>query len=215
MSIVTKAVSVVHPEFAHIVACQEKLQSMIGPYGASPYAISEFLDSLDHNTRLACTRSLSGSHLKRLYDMVAGFKKITIDDVCPPSAGVLKEVRNYGKNSLPLFSIFEKRFARPSEGAKELWGYNFAPLLPIIGPGYFVARDAADRGEIDVDYYSVPPVQPDIADWPKLQPNEQGLSKLVYAYMVDKVRGVSKNVNIGRAWKQGKIQPAWFILCRE
>jgi hypothetical protein len=188
---------------------------MIGPYGASPYAISEYLDSLDFNTRLACTRSLGMGQQKRLYEMVAGFKKITIDDICPPAAGVNVEVRNYGKNSLPAFSIFEKRFARPSKDSKELWGYNFASLLPITGPGYFIARNAEDRGEVDVDYYSVPPVQPDIAGWPKIQPNEQGLSKLVYAYMVDKLRGVSNGVFIGRAWKQGKIQSAWFILCRE
>jgi len=215
MGIQNKMKAVAHPDFAHIIEMQEKLQSMIGPYGASAYDIAEFLDGLTHPIRLACVRGLSGSHLKKLYDMVAGFKKITIDDIVPPSVGINKEVRHYGKNSLPAFSIFEKRFMKPAADSKELYGYNFSVLRPITGPGYFVAKDAPDRGEVDVDYYSIPPSKP-LPEWPDVEPNEKTpISKVVYAYMVDKLRGVSANVTIGRAWKKGKIQPAWFILCRE
>jgi hypothetical protein len=125
-------------------------------------------------------------------------------------------VRHFGKNSLPAFSFFEKRFMRPAEDAAELWGYNFQVLqfLSVVtGPGYFLARDSAERGEVDVDYYSVPPESPD--GWPPVQSNEKGLSRLVYAYMVDRLRGITSQVSIGRAWKQGKVQSAWFVLCRQ
>jgi hypothetical protein len=215
MGIKTRFITLAHPEFGHIAEKQEKFQKMIGPYGASAYDIAEFLDGLDHPTRLACTRSLNMFQLKKLYDMVAGFKKITTEDIVTPEVGPGKEVREYGKNSLPVFSFFEKRFMRPTKDSKELYGYNFAPLGPVTGWGYFVAKDAPDRGEVDVDYYSIPPSKP-LPEWPEVEPNEKTLlSKAVYAYMVDKCRGVSKNVVIGRAWKQGKIQSAWFILCRE
>lgn len=215
MALMTKVVAVAHPEYAHIAEKAEKFQSMIGPYGASAYDIAEFLNSLDHPTRLACVRSLGMGQLKRLYDMVAGFKKITTADIVTPAVGPGKEVRCYGKNSLPVFSIFEKRFMRPTKDSKELYGYNHAPLGPVTGWGYFVAKDAPDRGEVDVDYYSIPPSKP-LPEWPEVEPNEKTLlSKAVYAYMVDKCRGVSDNVVIGRAWKKGKIQSAWFALCRE
>ena len=45
--------------------------------------------------------------------------------------------------------------------------------------------------------------------------NDQGLSRLVYANMVDYLRRVSKHVLIGRAYKDGKEMPNWFLLCRE
>lgn len=212
MSIVRTLRSALVPDVAHIFAYQCELASMLKGT-ISPQAVASYLDSLDHNTRLAAVRSLSGKDLRLLFDAVEGFRQTTIDDVVPPAKGARVTVRHYGKNSLPAFSIFEKRFMRPSEGAQELWGFNFQTLAPITGPGYFVARNAVDRGEVDIDYNVVPPESP--MGWPNVQPNEQGLSTLVYAYMIDRLRGITSQVSIGRAWKKGKIQPAWFILCRE
>jgi hypothetical protein len=45
--------------------------------------------------------------------------------------------------------------------------------------------------------------------------NDQGLSRFVYANMVDYLRRVSSHVVIGRAYKGGKEMPNYFILCRE
>lgn len=200
------------PDLAHIIESQSQLQDLVGPARPDPQQVARFLDSLDHSCRVAAIRSLGARQMARLYEAVEGFRRITIDDVVPPGAGERQTVRHYGKNSLPAFTIFEKRFMRPVAGARELWGYNYQALSPITGPGYFVARDAQDRGEVDIDYYSVPPEQPE--GWPPLKLNEKGLSRLVYGSMVDRLRGITAQVSIGRAWKKGKVQPAWFVLCR-
>jgi hypothetical protein len=205
--------SAINPDLAHIIEIQGQLQSLLGGNRPPISEVAIFLDGLDHPCRVAAIRSLGASHQKRLYDAAEGFRTTTIDDVVPMEQGVRTPVRHFGKNSLPAFSIFEKRFLRPNEDAQELWGYNFQTMTPITGPGYFIARNAPDRGEVDIDYYSVPPESP--LGWPAVKDNEHGLSKLVYGYMVDRLRGITRQVSIGRAWKKGKIQPAWFILCRE
>jgi hypothetical protein len=212
MSIVTTLRSALVPDVAHIFAYQCELKSLLKGT-ISPREVADYLDSLDHNTRLASIRSLAPKDLKNLFDAVDGFRKTTIDDVVPREKGERVTVRHYGKNSLPAFTIFEKRFLRPSPDSAELWGFNFNNLVPITGPGYFVARNAPDRGEVDIDYTAVPPEAP--SGWPEVQPNEKGISTLVYAHMVDRLRGITPQVSIGRAWKKGKIQSAWFILCRE
>lgn len=211
-SVVTKVRSTLNPDVAHLFADQLALLQLFDGGQPSAQAVAELLDGLDHSGRVTAIRALGMRHLRALYDAVEGFRPVTIDDLVPPSVGVRQEVRHFGKNSLPAFTIFEKRFLRPEAGAAELWGYNFQTLAPITGPGYFVARNAPDRPEVDIDYTVVPPESP--AGWPHVQPNERGLSNLVYAHMVDRLRGVTAHVSIGRAWKKGKIQPAWFILCR-
>jgi hypothetical protein len=201
------------PDLAHMIDLQDSLIGMLSRGHTPPGLVAAFLDDLDHRGRLAALRGLSGGCLARLFELVDGFRRITIDDVVPPSRGAREEVRHHGKNSLPAFTIFEKRFLRPEPGSRELWGYNFQALRPVTGPGYFVAYDAPDRGEVDVDYTRIPPEAP--LGWPELAPNERGISTLVYAHMVDRLRGVTAQVSIGRAWKKGKVQPAWFVLCRE
>jgi hypothetical protein len=213
MSMLSKVKAMALPDLAHIIEVQDEFTRMAGKGDAGPEALAEFLDALDHRARVAAVRALCPSCLKKLYDRVDGFRKVTIDDLVSPKLGMRKQVRHFGKNSLPAFTIFEKRFMRPEAGSKELWGYNFQALAPVTGPGYFVAYDAADRGEVDIDYTQIPSWRPE--DWPAVQSNERGLSNLVYAHMVDKLRGITQHVSIGRAWKKGKVQNAWFILCRE
>ena len=122
-------------------------------------------------------------------------------------------VRHYGKNSLPVFSHFEKRFARPEDGSPVLWGFNHGPLMGLIGPGHFVMRTGPDDGEMHVDYYSTPPERLEGA--PPLKANTAGISTLVYGNMVDVLRRVSEHVTIGRAIKKGQDTPNYFLLCRE
>ena len=135
------------------------------------------------------------------------------------SAGVeaLETVRHLGKNTLPAFSHFEKHFcwakgAEP-ERPDELYGFNFQTLSRVTGPGYFVAVEDAERDEVIVDYRRVPDTRPD--SWPVIQPNERGLSRFVYGFMVDTLRRVSEHVSIGSAARKGRDMGSWFLLTRE
>ena len=39
-----------------------------------------------------------------------------------------------GKNSLPLFTRFQKRFIRPTEDDSVLYGYNEGMTRAVVGP---------------------------------------------------------------------------------
>jgi hypothetical protein len=201
------------PDLAHIIESQDQLQSLLSVKKPSIQGIAAFLEGLDHPRCLAAIRSLGAGHQKKLFDAAGGFRKVRVDDLVPPKAGVRCTVRHYGKNSLPAFRIFEKRFIRPEKGAAELWGYNHQAMSPLTGPGYFVATDEPGSGEVLFDYTQLPPEQP--AGWPRLKENTRGFSLLVYAHTVDRLRGVTREVSIGKVWKKGKPQPAYFVLCRE
>jgi hypothetical protein len=64
-----------------------------------------------------------------------------------------------------------------------------------------------------VDYTQLPEGHPD--DWPEIRPNDQGISRFVYGYMIDTLRRVSEHVTIGSAARKGKDLGSWFVLCRE
>ena len=59
----------------------------------------------------------------------------------------------------------------------------------------------------------MPETHPDC--WPEIRPNERGLSRFVYGYMVDTLRGVTEHVAIGSAARKGRVMGSWFVLCRE
>ena len=126
-------------------------------------------------------------------------------------------MRHFGKNSLPVFSQFEKHFCRPrrkdGKPVDELYGFNFQTMAPVTGPGYFIARGAGDRPEVLVDYHHVPPEHPD--GWPAIHSNERGLSRFVYGFLIDTLRGVSNHVAIGSAARKGKDLGSFFVLCRQ
>jgi hypothetical protein len=84
-------------------------------------------------------------------------------------------------------------------------------MAVVTGPGYFVA--VPSRDEVLVDYRQVPPEHP--GGWPDIKPNERGLSRFVYGFMVDTLRRVSEHVTIGSAARNGKDMGSWFLLCRE
>ncbi|HEX7663224.1 MAG TPA: hypothetical protein VF407_01870, partial [Polyangiaceae bacterium] len=133
----------------------------------------------------------------------------------PPGTEALTEVIHYGKNSLPAFNIFEKRFAKPKDEAKKdsLLGYNQQNLIWAIGPGYFEVHKAKKDGEIDIDYTKIPVEK--VGTWPGITTNKVKLGRFVYEGMIDVMRKVSTHVSIGRATKGGKNMDAWFVLCRE
>jgi hypothetical protein len=194
-----------------------ELQERLAESRPDPGAIAGLLDALDSEARIAAIRSLGRTEQRALYRAVEGFRPVTLTDLVPADAGDFATVRHYGRNTLPAFSLFEKRFTRPPgedrEKPGELFGFNFQSMQPVTGPGYFIACQDAQRPEVLVDYTRVPETHPD--GWPEIRPNERGLSRFVYGYMVDTLRGVTEHVTIGSAARKGRDMGSWFVLCRE
>jgi hypothetical protein len=184
---------------------------------ARPGAIAELLDGLGHAERVAAVRSLGRAQQRARYAAVDGFRPLRLVDLVPSRVEDFTPVRHYGRNTLPLFTLFEKRFCRPHgadrEKPGELYGFNFQSMAWITGPGYFVAHEDPGRPEVWVDYRSVPPEHPE--GWPEIRVNERGLARFVYGHMVDTLRGVSEHVSIGSAARRGRDIGSWFVLCRE
>lgn len=187
---------------------------------AQPARVAQAFDQMTHAQRVAAIRATGRREQSRLWTAVDGFAPLSIRDLVPASHAANQQVRHFGKNSLPLFTEFEKRFVRPTgqdaTAPSELHGYNFQEsgvATSFSGPGYFIAVDDAKRAEVLIDYYRVPSVRPE--GWPSIRNNERGGARLVYGFMIDTLRRVSEHVTIGHANKHGKDMSAWFILCRD
>ena len=172
--------------------------------------LAAHLDALDAVTRVAECRALSGALQKRLWAVCAGAPAFGLDDLVPPAAGA-EAVIYAGKNSLAMFSWFEKRFRRFG-GA--VVGYNHQSMSWATGPGYFtvVPAEGAHAGELLFDYTRVPAATP--AGWPPVKGNEGGLSRFVYKNLHDFCRRVSRDVIIGSATRLGKDMDSYFVLAR-
>ena len=182
--------------------------------GAPGDELRGFLDGLSPRARVDESLSLGGREVAKLYRACAGGPPVVPEDFVPASTKDDTTVIFQGRNSLPTFSSFQKRFARLGD---EIVGYNHQTWAKVTGPGYFVVAPASDRevvsGELFFDYTKTPQRTP--SGWPKLKPNTSGLSLLVYAHMKDYMRSVAKNVVVGAAYKKDQAQNAFFILCRE
>jgi hypothetical protein len=190
--------------------------SMISDAAVAPAAIADLLDNLDESTRINVVRRLGRRDQQALYGKVEGFAPLELVDLVPASRPDLVEVRHLGRNSLPAFTIFEKRFCRlpgsSPDAPDALAGYNFQAMSPVTGPGYFMARDDTKTREVLVDYHHLPNQKP--SDWPPIRSNERGLSRFVYGFMIDRLRRVSKHVTIGSAARNGRDLGSYFILNR-
>jgi hypothetical protein len=181
--------------------------------------LSVVLDGFGHEGRVHAMRCWNRRHLERLFDALTGFRALTLEHFVPAAQRPLEAVIHHGKNSLPVASLFEKRFCRPvqgvegSEGAGVLFGYNHQAFTPFTGAGYFVIRRDDAAGEAVFDYRQLPTATPET--WPPIRPNEERLGRFVYAGMVDRVRALSSHVVVGRAYKGERPMSAWFALCRE
>jgi len=176
--------------------------------------LSKYLDGLGPGSRVRQTRELDAEQQAVLFEAAEGFRPLTVEDFVPTAVPALRQVIHFGRNSLPLFRIFEKRFCRP-EGefaSVQLWGYNEQPFKRLTGPGYFTARQAGPR-EVVIDYTQVPPYRP--GGWPEILPNSARLSRFIYNGTRDTMRGVSRHVSVGRAARAGKDMDNWFVLCRQ
>lgn len=177
--------------------------------GAGARDIESHLDGLAPEARLAQVLAVTGRGVKRLYEAVAGGAKPSLEELVPQgSTGVLIYE---GRNSLAAFSRFQKRFVRRSG---LVVGYNHQSMAFVTGPGYFVVHAPSGSGEhgdeLDFDYTVAPPEEPE--GWPAYRPNEGGLSRFVYGGMHDYVRRVARGVVVGKAYRHGVEQNAYFSL---
>ncbi len=190
----------------------ERLVELVRAERPDPAAIAAHLDRLTPSDRREAITALSGVRLqRRLFEAVADVPRVTLADLVPPDAPPKREVIFHGKNSLPAFTLFQKRFCLPRRDANELWGYNHQTLAWLTGPGYFVVHD--DPHGAAIDYRAVPPEG--CPSWPPVKPNDAGLSRFVYKDMVDYMRRVAKDVFIGSAHRHGKETGNYFVLCRD
>lgn len=192
-----------------------ELEQRILAAGADPDVIAQWLDGLDGRRRIEETQGLGPESQRRLWTLCRG-RAVTFDDLVPPDRPTGATVRHHGRNTLPAFQRFEKRFRWPDDGRRDvLWGYNEGLTRPLIGPGYFLVRHTPGdpRGEVVVDYRDIPPQRP--AGWPALVPNTVLRQRFVYGDMQDFLRQLTTHVSIGRAWRSERETPNFFVLCRE
>lgn len=195
----------------------EALRARIRETPAKPERVAALLDGMAPEERVAAIRGIGRADQRRLFRAVEGQARVGLTDLVPPATPEGGTVRHFGRNTLPLFTDFEKRFSRPPgrdpQAPGELWGYNHQRLAALTGPGYFVAKEDPARGEVWIDYREVPPEAP--PGWPPVRTNERGVGRLVYGSMVDSLRRVSEHVTIGSAAAHGRELGSWFLLCRE
>ncbi len=194
-----------------------ELRARLGRDAPDMGTLSGWLDGLSEPDRVSAIRGLGRRHQQRLWHAADGFAPMRLSDLVPGDVPALATVRHYGRNTLPAFNLFEKHFTRPSGGdadaPTELHGFNFQAMSRWTGPGYFVAVESPDRAEVWVDYRRLPDQHPE--GWPEIAPNDRGLSRFVYGFMVDTIRRVSEHVSIGSAARHGRDMGSWFTLCRE
>jgi hypothetical protein len=188
------------------------LRRLIRETPRDPRKVASFLDVLTDPERVATVRGLGPGALRTLWELVDGFAEMTLADLVPRTIPPYEPIIHYGRNSLPVFTLFEKRFYRMGDGSA-VGGANFQTLSPLTGPGYFVARKDDRRPEVLIDYTHLPKDKP--PEFPEIRDNESGIARLVYGSMVDSLRRVSEHVSIGAATRDGKPVDAYFVLCRE
>lgn len=183
-------------------------------------ALSKALNDLAHAERVASVIALNPKQQAALFDAAAGKMVLRVEHMVPANKTLHQPVIHHGKNSLLLFTQFQKRFCRPGpDNTKtdpdELWGYNEQTMKAFTGPGYFIATNHKSD-EVVIDYTRVPPQSAKLPEgWPNILPNSAKLSRFIYNGTKDYLRRVSEHVTIGRASRAGKDMDNWFVLCRE
>jgi len=175
------------------------------PTDADLATISDALNSAESEQRVSWLRGLNKKQQAALFELAEG-TKMNVAEV-HGDAGVTTV--HYGKNSLPMFTHFQKRICM-HEGVVQ--GYNHQSLEWLVGPGHFRVIDHEVDGELLFDYLWAPETVPE--GFPPARSNKGGISSLVYGNLQDVVRKVSDHVSIGRAIIKGKLTNNYFGLCR-
>lgn len=179
-------------------------------------AVAQLLGSVPLAEKIRVVRSLHGAGIQRkLWQAVSTEAPLNMSDLVPNAIETMEPVIFHGKNSLPGFTHFRKVCCRPPSSGAILWGYNDTPLAPLIGPGYYVVHstEASPLGGVAFDYTQIPEGR--MPGWPQLRPNRRGVSRLVYAGMIDYMRRVAEDVFIGSATRGGIELGNYFVIVRE
>jgi hypothetical protein len=198
-------------------ALTAELAARLGETPIPMKEVAALLDSAPHDQRVRWVRSVGRAEQRGLWHAAAGFLPLSLQDLVPAQKSDGETVRHFGKNTLPAFTHFEKRFCRPAgedpRAPRSLYGFNFQSLAWLTGPGYYVAHADPGLPEVLIDYREIPPAGP--PGWPAPRRNETGFARFVYGFMVDRLRRVSEHVTIGSAARNGKDLGSWFLLTRE
>lgn len=184
------------------------LNELLATPGVTSAQLQKHLAGLSGDERVRQATQLDRRHHQTLWDLSGATEPITLDEIVAPDRTPLDPVPFEGQNNQPLYRPFKKVFYRTASGA--IGGYNDSPASWFAGPGYYLLR--ADNTGVYVDYTEVPREKP--AAWPPIKPNDAGLSRFVYGYMKDYLRRVYGRVLIGRAFRNGKATPNYFVLAR-
>ena len=175
--------------------------------------LNETLNKGDHQARMEWLGQVNKNDMINLFE-------IAKDNLEPEyfvdiKESQLKEKIHFGKNSLPMFNNFQKRFAFSNGGSKtEILGYNHQSMSWITGPGYFNVLSSEDGlSSCVIDYNHIPETTCD--SWPSIKDNDGFPRNLVYGGMQDYMKKISDHVSIGRAVIKGKITNNYFILIKE
>ncbi len=168
--------------------------------------IESALDASTHEVRVAWIAGLKKREQSALYDLAGSADPMPLDALCGEEGEV---VIHEGKNTLPLFTRFQKRFAMRSGVVQ---GYNHNPdwMMAFTGPGHFTCQ--MGEAGVFIDYTQMPTDVPE--EFPALVDNDGGMRKLVFGGLEDRVRRVSRHCTIGEARKGGKSMGQWFVLMR-
>jgi hypothetical protein len=174
--------------------------------------VSAYLAKLDHAQKCAEVLSLNKKCQARLWELAKDGKPIDLEYLVPKEIKPLEPQPFDGKNSLPIYTRFQKVFYRTPDG--QIAGYNNSNAAWFAGWGYYIAeKSSRDPKELAVNYMKLPKHKP--ADWPEIKSNTSGLSRLVYGNMVDFLRRVDDDVLIGKATRKGeKEMESYFVLVR-
>ena len=175
-------------------------------------SLHKALDGLDDAGRLAFVRSLDKRRQVTLWDLAEKHMEASLEHLVPADLEEGRTAIFEGRNSMAMFNLFQKRFARPEGRQEVLWGYNHQTWAWFTGPGYFVARKDDDRGVLVIDYERIPDRA--LPGWPTLKENKGFPTGVVYGGMVDELRPVSPDVFIGIALIRGEPRGQYFTLVR-
>ena len=175
--------------------------------------VTSLLDGLSPAARVHAALSMRAREQRALWQAAQGVYETSLEHVVPHGLPPDTTVRHFGRNTMPAFTRFEKRFYRNAQG--DVFGANFQTMSPLTGPGYYRVCPRPEQRELLLDSAreGLPSQAP--AGWPAIVPNERGFSRFVYGFLVDHLRRVSEHVSIGEPVRHGKPLGSWFILCRE
>ena len=178
-----------------------KVASLIAG-GATAEEVRQHLIELDPGPVHEECLALSPAELRTLW------QRASADEVRPQARLVTGASAVYvGRNSLRLFSSFEKWFARLGD---HVVGCNRHPLSSFIGPGYF---SVVERGtDLEFDYSVVPSEAP--TGWPRPAANTRLMARPVYGGLLDRVVWLTASTLIGAAFRDTRPLDSYFILVR-